>query len=201
MSSIIRLFSKTNKYVIIYFCLIAVEKNMHSFHIIIRAFFNICLLKIGPQDLPKSNVFMMLTLIAYIIINTISELLSYHIAQSFLLALIHVGILVFLISSLLYINQYPQRITQTITALVGADILLNLLALPIGFWLIQAEQYGFDMGLPSILLLFLSAWTVTIYAHILSNALDVHFFVAIIIVFIYVMVTFSILTRFFPIPT
>jgi len=164
------------------------------------AFFNICRLRLGPQNLPSSNVLLSLTLFFYATVGvTLSLVLRSSVEKAVLSNIVDVGLLVVLTSSLLYVARYPARITQTLTALAGTNGLLGILSFPVLFWLEQTRLNEGDMSLPALLLLGLIVWNFLVYTHILRHALAVPFFVGSIFTAIMYFLTFTILNILFPI--
>ncbi|MEN8217765.1 MAG: hypothetical protein ABFS56_15630 [Pseudomonadota bacterium] len=165
---------------------------MHSLQILSSAFFDICRLRLGPQDLPASSVLLGLILLLYLVVTGTLSLIQFPINDAILLSIIELGLLVVLTSSLLYITHYAARITQTITALAGTNSLLGIFTLPLVLWL---EYYNGDASLPVLLLLGLLVWNFVIHAHILRHALAVSFFMGFNLTLIIHLLSFSIINQ------
>ncbi|MEN8219113.1 MAG: hypothetical protein ABFS56_22650 [Pseudomonadota bacterium] len=168
---------------------------MHSLQILSSAFFDICRLRLRPQNLPASSVLLGLTLLLYLVVTGILSLMQFPVKEAMLLTLIETGLLVVLTSSLLYITHYATRITQTITALAGTNSLLGIFTFPPLLWI---NFYNGDVSLPVLLLLGLIAWNFVIHAHILRHALAVSFFMGFNLTLIIQLLTFSIINQLVP---
>jgi hypothetical protein len=172
---------------------------MHTLFVLWSAFFDICRLRLGPQDLPYSNVFLGLTLFLYTVINVALSLMQESVVKEAVLSsLADTGLLVVLTSSLLYFAQYSARITQTLTALAGTNSLLAILVIPVVFWLKHIKGNEGDISLPALLLLGLIVWNFVISAHILRHALAVPFFVGFFLTVVIFFLSVSILSQLFP---
>lgn len=168
---------------------------MHSLKILLSAFFDICRLRLKPQDLPASSVLLSLTLLFYIVINGAFSLIQYPVKEAMLLTTMELGLLVALTSSLLYIVHYTARITQTLTALIGTNCVLGVFGLPLGFWI---EFSNSDVSLPVLLFFGLIVWNLLVYAHILRHALAVSIFMGFILTITIHTMLFSIINQLVP---
>jgi hypothetical protein len=168
---------------------------MHSLQILSLAFFDICRLRLRPQDLPASSVLLSLTLLLYLVVTGILSLMQFPVKEAMLLSLVEIGLLVVLTSSLLYITHYAARMTQTITALAGTNSLLGIFAFPLVLWI---DFYNGDVTLPVLLLLGLIVWNLVIHAHILRHALGVSFFIGFNLTLVIQFLTFSIINQVVP---
>ncbi|HEC85099.1 MAG TPA: hypothetical protein ENI48_07685 [Thioploca sp.] len=175
---------------------------MHTLFVLWSAFFNICRLRLGPQDLPSSNVFLGLTLFLYVVINVVLSLMQQlAVKDAVLSSLVDTGLLVVLTSSLLYFTKYSARIIQTLTALAGTNSLLGILIIPVLFWLEQIGLNEGDTSLPVLLLLGLIVWNLAVSAHILRHALAVPFFIGFFLTVVMYFLTVSILSQLFQFPS
>lgn len=172
---------------------------MHSLQILWWTFFDICRLRVRPQDLPASSVLLNLTLFFYALTSAVSSLLQqFSLKQAILSGIVDAGLLVGLTYTLLYFARYLPRVTQTLTALAGTNGVLGILSLPLIFWLEQNRAYHSDITLPVLLLLSLFVWNFIVYAHILRHALTVHFFIGLLLTTVTYSITVKILTQLFP---
>jgi hypothetical protein len=165
---------------------------MHSLQILSLAFFDICRLRLRPQDLPASSVLLSLTLLLYLVVTGILSLMQFPVKEAMLLSLVEIGLLVVLTSSLLYITHYAARMTQTITALAGTNCILGIFTFPLVLWI---DFYNGDVTLPVLLLLGLIVWNLVIHAHILRHALAISFFMGFNLTLIIHFLNFSIINQ------
>lgn len=135
-------------------------------------FFDICLFRKAPQDVPSSMALLKLCLLAY----AGSGLLVLLVTTPAPVALLQILLDTVLLSGLLYLGlglrRHPKRFEQTLSALTGTGGLMGLLALPLTVWLARQGQ-GDAAALPSMLLLLLIVWSTAVMAHILRHAFEI----------------------------
>jgi len=95
--------------------------------------------------------------------------------------LIDIGLLIVFTAVLLRITGFGARTGQTLTALAGSGVILNLIALPIVIWSIAARSRGTpsvtaDLGHTALLV-----WSILISAHIYRHALSTQFLVGVLV--------------------
>lgn len=171
---------------------------MHTFQVLWSTFFKISCLQLKPQDLPKSNILLIVITLNYVCIGILLSIPRLSLGEAFLSTLIEIFLLIILVSSLLYFTHFLNRLSQTLTALIGTNTLLGWNSLPVLLWYYQAKLYQWDIGLPIILLLGLTIWNLVIYAHILRHALDTPFFTSLILSLIIFSMIADILIQLFP---
>jgi len=146
---------------------------------LIRLFWNICLLKRGPQDVPYSafllagmlTIDMLIGLVIYMIpdakgtVHPIGRVFVYLLANNFSF----MGAIYIILS----VHGRTARSLQTISAMFGVDIILNLLHTPILLLASNAKSH------PAISLLFvfgamaIFVWEMVAYSHVLRQALAI----------------------------
>ena len=135
-------------------------------------FFEICLFRKGPQDVPAGMALLKLCLLGYGLSGLAMLLLSTPFPVAILQILLDLVLLAGLLHLALLARRHPRRFEQTLSALTGTGALIGLLALPLVVWITQQGSEG-DIQLPSLLLLALMAWSIAIMAHILRHALNI----------------------------
>ena len=90
--------------------------------------------------------------------------------MALLSALVGTLIMVALVHGLLLLHRQHSRVTQTLTALAGCEVLIGLLALPLT---VLFYAGGTMAELASLLSLLLLGWNVAVAAHIFRHALNV----------------------------
>jgi len=169
---------------------------MNSSFTLWSTFFDICRLRLKPQDLPYSNAFLSLIILAYIVISILQALLlHYPIIKALLSTLVDTGLFVILISSLLFFANKSSRIIQTLTALAGANCILGIISLPLMAWLGFFEG---DMSIPILLFVILMVWNMFIYAHVIQHALTIHFFFSVLLTILIFFLNFTVMSQLFP---
>ena len=135
-------------------------------------FFDICLFRKGPQDVPAGMALLKLCLLGYGLSGLAMLLPSTPFPVAILQILLDLVLLAGLLHLALLARRHPRRFEQTLSALTGTGTLMGLLALPMVSWVVGQGSEG-DIQLPSLLLLTLMVWSIAIMAHILRHALDV----------------------------
>lgn len=131
----------------------------------------ICLLRLGPQDLPYSKPQCAAVVLLSLLFNAIAVLLiGGHFIVLLYLPLL-VALYVGFVWALLAFKHQTERFVQTVTALRGTDAILSALSLPVV--LLQVLVPGLPAILLQILWLILVIWTLSVTGHILKNALNV----------------------------
>jgi len=164
-------------------------------HILYLTFFNICCLRLGPQDLPASSILLWISLFTYTIVSGLLSILEFPLIESVLISTSETFLVVVLTSSLLYATHHLTRLTQTLTALAGTNALLGIFSLLPLYWLENIQSY---LTLPALLLLGLKIWNIIVYTHILRHALSSSFWVGLMVTIITFSLIISILYRIFP---
>ena len=141
---------------------------------LLRRFLDLCVLRIGPQDLPASQTLLLGALSAYVVTGALLTAPLYGVGHSLLGALVDAGFMWLYSMALLSALGLRPRTVQTVTALAGAGTVFNLLALP----LIQAladvpeDELGRSGGFASLLYIGLLVWLLVVYGHVFRHALD-----------------------------
>jgi hypothetical protein len=135
-------------------------------------FFELCLLRRAPQDLPASSALLGVALAAdlsagALLARTAGVAIGVGLAQS----LVDVVLTLSLLYSGLGLTRHRARFVQTATAVLGSGALLGVLALvPVGLLPSDAESQGAFLG--GILFLALIGWSVLVTGHILRHAFE-----------------------------
>ncbi|NOZ54409.1 MAG: hypothetical protein GXP08_14965 [Gammaproteobacteria bacterium] len=152
--------------------------------LIFKLFIDICLLRANAENIPSSRYLLMITLTAYF---SLSLGIALHDNSTTLaLSTVLVGLLMMIgfAQAGLWIRNFLNRSTQTITALAGTGVIFDLMSWPL---IILAAKYSVDeMMFPRYLLFILLFWNITVIGHILRNALSIPFWAGIGISLLYV---------------
>jgi hypothetical protein len=165
---------------------------------LILIWFDICLLRAGPQDLPASRELLGLAMASYTLVSFLLSLPAYPLAAAGQLALMDAGLLTVFAAIVLYLTGKMARLTQTLTALSGTGTLLGLFALPVIQLLASGEESGQPSLLAGMLWLLLFGWNLIVVSHIMRHALSVNLPVAIGIAMLYTVVAMQIINALFP---
>jgi hypothetical protein len=141
---------------------------------LIQFFFELCLLRRAPQDLPASDALLWTLLIADLVVGLLVGLVA---GMSVGASLIQGGVELALMLGALYaalsLTRHPRRFTQSATALLGAGALIGLLALvPLGLNPTGSDETD-AATLGAVLLLALIVWNVVVNGHILRHTFGI----------------------------
>ena len=149
-----------------------------SMQSIFSLFWNVCLLRTGPEHMPTVGFFVGVVLVANIVISTLVAL-SAPAEPTFLQALsipvVAAAVLAGSTLLILRMKNLGHRFTATITALLGADIIITALSWPLLLIPDPAPAgpvsgFGWMLIVAQLALVF---WWVTIAGFIFSRALAV----------------------------
>jgi hypothetical protein len=162
---------------------------------LLNYFVDLCLLRVGPQDLPVSiPLLSILTglniLVGWVmIVDARGGLLT-----AFGESLFETGLMLAALYFALKSQQRLARFPQTATALMGSGLLLGLLALPLISWSQRAESI--EAGL---LLLLLILWSIVVMGHILRNSFELSLSIGVGLAFGYTLLAWNLTILFFPV--
>jgi hypothetical protein len=141
---------------------------------LIRFYFELCLLRRAPQDLPASTALFWTVLAVELAIGLAVGLaaglpLGASLAQDVLEATLMLGALY----GGLYFTRHPGRFIQAASALLGTSALISLVALvPLSLNPTASEETD-AAALGAVLLLALMVWSVVVAGHILRHTFGI----------------------------
>jgi len=155
---------------------------------LVAAFWEICLLKRRPQDIPASRFLFNTITCLYVLQSTTINLFAFPFGEAFLLGVLTTALLLVVIRTLLQLRGHAKRMLQAATAMMGASIVLFLPVLALRYWFYIIEASGTRSNLAGYAWVLLFVWELFIFAHILRHALNtrllIGFFVSIAYVFL-----------------
>ena len=167
-------------------------------HAIFKAFFDICCFRLNPQDLPKSNVLLTLSILGYMLASGLLALLSTQLVNATLAGIIEVLLVMLFTYGLLQIRNKTERWSQTVTALSGTGIVLSMIALPLYYLGSNPDQAGAIQTVGLLLLIILIIWNIAIMAHIFRHALQTTIGLGVVIAITYIWVISNFIAQLFP---
>jgi hypothetical protein len=150
---------------------------------IIKAFWQVVLFRQGPESLPDSKPLLFIATTAYALTDCLivfsSELMQNWgelellqiLARMLVPAVLDIALLLVSVASALFYFGFPCRLRQTFTAVVGTTALLQVLTWPF-FVLLIFEQFSALWALAILALVVMLLWSIAIFSHILSRAID-----------------------------
>ncbi|GAB4393800.1 MAG: hypothetical protein Tsb005_13630 [Gammaproteobacteria bacterium] len=149
---------------------------------IIRLFWQVCLLRLGPQDLPYSTTLFSLIILGYVGVNLAQGTFYQPLTSAIWQTCILLSVDLLFLAVVLYLRTKIARYIQTACAILGVNTLINVLILPVALIhvtfiaQINNELALFALGmLFLILVLGINIWLIVINSHIFRHALDVPF--------------------------
>lgn len=170
---------------------------LNAFYILWRSFFNICLFRSGPQDLPGSWFFTQVSLIIYTLVAIILSMFQLPVIEAIAGRILETALLIILTASLLYLTRHFARLPQTLTALAGIGIIFNILvSITYLFFPLPTEPpINLEILFPYLLI---SCWNLAITAHIFRHALSASFGIGLVVALTCSMFIFVIIIQLFP---
>lgn len=176
---------------------------LSAIKVLFLAFFDICRFKKRPQDIPASKNLLMLCILIYGLLSIFIAGLYQETEQAILGSFIELGLLLLFSWAMLKTSGKAVRWLQTVTAMIGTNLIINIIALPAHVFVSfdDVSELVIDNSAQSFGLLMLAAlacWNIVIMSHILKNALETHFAIALFLAFTYIWIVFSFTSAVMP---
>lgn len=138
-----------------------------------RQFFDIALLRRGPEDLPASQSVLTGTVVAYVLASLAAgALLPPQPGDPVLLLAVDTGLMLLWLVLLLKVAKRPERFQQTATAVFGFQLVLAPL-FAAGMWAFLGYREDANWQVPvSMLIVALGIWALVVNARILKSATE-----------------------------
>ena len=163
-----------------------------------KAFFNICLLRTGPQDLPKSYDLLAVCIVVYTIVNFVLALYAASLLDAILASIIETMLVALITIGIVRLNHHPERWLQTLMALSGTGFIIGLIALPLFYGGALAQNDQLLQAIILFIYVLLIIWNVLVMAHILRHAMDTTFGFGIVFALTYIFITSMIISILLP---
>lgn len=167
---------------------------------LVKPFLDICLLRLAPQDLPASQLLLGVTLAGYLVFGTLLAAVYYPFGTSLMAGVTETALVCLMVAAALYVHKVPERLAQTLTAMMGTGAILNAVAVPLTAGLLAARAHGDDTASMELLSFALLIWSWAITAHILRNALSVRFGTGMALAVVFFILTLAVMRILFPDP-
>jgi hypothetical protein len=168
---------------------------------LIHLFWEICLLRAGPQSLPTSYSLLGLALGAYLAVAVlVAHAVLPDMGQAVMAAAVDTFLLIALSRAVLWARMLGNRWPQTLSALAGTGCFFELILLPINLWQQQLGAVEPSFGLPLVLVLTVLVWNVAVMGHILRHSLTTSLFNGTLLAVVYMYVTISVFRSLFITP-
>lgn len=149
---------------------------------------DLCLLRLGPQDLPYAPTLFGALVAAKLLLDAVVGAALGVFAMAFAASLLSTLLVLGAIYLLLRLRDLQGRFVQAGTALAAATLVFSMLAIPAQFALspMPENPEAFTSAQMGMLLLVavLGCWSLAVTAHILRNALERTFFQGLMVAFL-----------------
>jgi hypothetical protein len=140
---------------------------------LLRFYFELCLLRTRPQDLPTSQTLLIVTAVANVAVGTASVTPTLGNALSgFLASILDTLLMTGFIWLVLNSKNKSERFLQAATAALGISLILTGVSLPLQMLIPPAAEGTASAGTASLLFLGLVVWVQIALGHVLRHALD-----------------------------
>ncbi len=137
--------------------------------VLLQTFWQIALLRRGPQILPASRFLLLLVIVLHWLTGVVLGLFSLPGQDALLAALGGTALMVALLHFVLMWHRRGTRLIQTLTALAGCEVILGLLAVPVTALFYSG---GSMKDFAALLSLLIMGWNIAVAAHIFRHALN-----------------------------
>lgn len=153
--------------------------------VLARAFADVCRFRLAPQQLPASPALLLVALAAYALSGAAGAAIELPPSRALLASVLDTALLAAFTAGVLMLRGVAGRLTQTLTALTGAQAVLGVAGIPVLLWLHAARGSAAEL-VPSVAWLALFVWSLLVFAHVLRHALSTHPLVGFVLALAYV---------------
>jgi hypothetical protein len=154
-------------------------------------FVDIALHRRGPEHIPSSSFLFGLLTTIYLIVSIVATQVAEPLPRAVGMVVFDTVLYLGFIWVLLSIRSYPDRFYQTVSAIFGAQTFLTLIGIPI-LMTVSIENGEIETSSAgSWLFLILILWSIDIAGFVLSRALRLSYFLAVMIVLGYSLSSFT----------
>jgi hypothetical protein len=162
-------------------------------------FADIALHRRGPEQLPSSRFLFALLLAVFVVVNIAATQIVESLPRAAAMVLFDTALYVGFFWVLLTGFGYSARFLQTVSALLGAETLLTLIGIPV---LMMAGFENGEAQTPNVgtwLFLLLILWSIDVAGFVTSRALQLPYFLGVLIVLVYTFSSFTLGGLLFPV--
>lgn len=149
-------------------------------------FVDIALHRKGPEDLPPSRFFFGLILLVYATVSLLALQINWPLSRALSMLVVDLALYLSFYWALLSLTRHSGRYWQTVTAVLGAETLLNVLAVPILLWRGTNPEQDATAAVQTGALALLLMWSIDIAGFVVARAIDKPYIVGVLIMVGYV---------------
>ncbi|MEW6444828.1 MAG: hypothetical protein AB1479_02170 [Pseudomonadota bacterium] len=161
-----------------------------------RQLLDLCLLRVGPQELPGDARLPLWLALAYVLVGGIVLSAENGFGEGMAQAALDAALLAVFVLSILRVRERPQRFNQTYAALMGINLVIALVSWPL--LVISTDQVAATLSPAQMGLLAVLVWNLIAQGQVLRSALDTSAGVGLLLAFVYFLLTSLLLVALFP---
>jgi hypothetical protein len=158
----------------------------------LRLIWNIVRLRSGPQALPFSYGMLLLLVVLHMLIDIVLSAQALNLSASLISATVNTAFTTGFVFALLQWAGKSKRFVQTLSALLGIEIVIGL----IGAVLLFLSQVPALALIVSVMYLLLIVWNGLVTAHILHHALDTSMLWGVVLALLYLFLAYNVVIGF-----
>jgi len=160
---------------------------------LITLFFDICLFRKGPQDVPVSKGLLYFLILIYVAVSFLLSFVSNDMTNALLQVIVELFLILAFSWTLLFISKRSVRYLQTSCTLMATDALISFFAIPA-----MATLATEGAGLAFLVIVLLMVWHWLVSGHIFSNALEKPFTFGLGVALLYILISYQVMAVIFP---
>lgn len=157
--------------------------------------FKILVFQKGPDVLPASHFLLGLLLLLNLGVGIASFMVQFDLLGAIMRTLADMSISIAFVYLLLLGASKSARALQTISAMLGVSIVLNVVSLPL-LLMVSSEQLS--LGASAMFLYIIFCWHIAVMGHIFRHALSISLPAGVLVSFVYVLIAMAIFYSLFP---
>jgi hypothetical protein len=165
----------------------------------LRIFFDLCLIKKSPKDVPESRVLLKTVFFAYFLagVTLLSSSMDWAdaIGQSFIESCL-VGLFVYMLTSFFSV---PNRFVQSVTAVYGSSALITFFSVPFIYWVENLSRNDEPTGAGGLVVFLIVCWSFVVMANIIRETIQKSFGISLLLTFCYLYLSYQVISLVYPI--
>lgn len=167
--------------------------NMATLNPLAKFFFDMCLLKEKPQDLPNSLFLLQLLAFSNFLVNVVINIAVMPPGAALYLALVALALVYGLTRLLLSLFNVSSRLRQTLIAIFGTELVIAIPAVVLRYWFEALDAAGGQSDVAVLLWMLIFIWSLVVTAHIFRHSLGKPFGVCVAVSVTYTIIIYNIM--------
>jgi hypothetical protein len=152
----------------------------------------------GPHELPSSPYLLLAMLAASMVVQLTALRATTASDPTFVMTVLDQAVNFVFVFGVLTVFERPRRFRQTMSALLGADIVTNLASAPLIYWHEALNPPPDTATVPSFLLLLVAVWSIDIAGLVVARAIERPYALGVAIMLAYVFLYYAVRSTLFP---